>query len=108
LDKPRDEPISAGGFRVLWRPVVQHPGVIFPFMARLSGNLDRIDVPGSRVHYKNKSCGSALASAGRLSIASLFLQLHSMVDLFRVMEELPCNYQFHNPYFDARDRSLAH
>src|SRR5271170_6536927 len=89
-------------------PGVQHPGIVFPVMARMSGDLDCINVPGSRVHYNKESCGSALAFTGRLFIASLFLQLHSLVDLLRVMEESLCNYQFHNPYFDARDRSSAH
>ena len=89
-------------------PDVQHPGIVFPVMARMSGNLDCIDVLGSRVRYNKESCGSALASTDRLFIASLFLQLHSLVDLLRVREESLCNYQFHNPYFDARDRSSAH
>src|SRR5271170_4979657 len=108
LDGPRDERISVRCFRVLRRPDVQHLGIVFPVMARMPGDLDCADFPGSRIRYNQESCGSALASTGRLFIASLSLQLHSLVDLLRVMEESLCNYQFHNPYFDARDRSSAH
>src|SRR5271163_650599 len=100
--------MSAGGFGVLRPPDVQHLGIVFPVMARMSRDLDCIDVPGPRVRYNKESCRPALASTGRLFIASLFLQLHSLVDLLRVMEESLCNYQFHNPYFEARDRSSAH
>jgi membrane fusion protein, multidrug efflux system len=84
LDGPCDEHITAVGFRVLGPPDVQRTGIVFPVMARMPGDLDCVDVPGSCVHYDKGSCGSALASTGRLFIASLSLQLHSLVDLFRV------------------------
>ena len=94
--------IATGDFGVLRPSDVQHPGIVFPIMARMSGDLDCIDVSGSRVRHNEEACGPALASTDRLFIASLFLQLHSLVDLLRVMEETPVQLSIRQSMFRGK------
>jgi multidrug efflux system membrane fusion protein len=66
-------------------PDVQHPGIVLPVMARMPGNLDCFDARGARIRYTKEPCRAALATTCCLSIASVSLQLHSLVNLLRIM-----------------------
>ena len=88
------ERICVGYCRVFGHPDVQHPGIVFSIMACMSGNLDWIDLCGSCVHYDEEACRSALASTDRLSGARMFFQLHTLVDLFRLVRRLLCKLRF--------------
>ena len=76
--------------RVLQIPGIQHPGIVFPVMACMSGNRNFIDVFGSRVCHEEKDHGTTLALTDRVLSSLVFLQLYTLVDFFPVERKMPC------------------
>jgi hypothetical protein len=101
VDVPGDERICVGNCRVLRRPNVQHPGIVLSIMACMFGNRDWTNVFGSFFRYSEEACRSALVSDDRLSGARMFLHLHTLANLFRLVRRMLCKPQFQNWRLDV-------